>query len=205
MSVEYVEKLYNLYSGAYDVVWGWCFQGGRVRAPEFLELSPGTKLLEVGIGTGATLPLLPRDIDITGIDLSEGMLSQARKRAAKMGLTNVKFMHMDATKMDLPDNSFDRVLAAYFITTVPDPVAVVEEMKRVCRPGGRLVFMNHFLSQNKFLAFLEKLISPLCYRIGFHTDLDLHKLMDDCGLEIDALESIDFLCHWKAVRCIVRK
>ncbi|MCE5230113.1 class I SAM-dependent methyltransferase [bacterium] len=205
MTVEYVEKVYNFYSGVYDIVFGWVFQNGRVLAPELLQLSAGTELLEVGIGTGLCLPLMPRNINITGIDLSEGMLENARKRAAKLGLTNVKLHKMDATKMDLPDNSFDRVLAAYFISTVPDPVAVVEEMKRVCRPGGRLVFLNHFLSDNKAVAAVEKVISPLCYRVGFYTDLNLYKLMDRCGLEIERLERIDFLGHWKAVRCIVNK
>src|SRR5439155_15284245 len=109
---------------------------------------------------------------------------------------------MDATWLDFPDNAFDRVLAAYFISTVPDPVQVIEEMKRVCRPGGYLVFLNHFLSDNAFVAFWEKLSSPLFYRIGFRTDLELHDLVRQAGLEVETLENIDFLGHWKAVRCV---
>ena len=85
---------------------------------------------------------------------------------------------MDATTLEFPDNSFDRVLAAYFISTVPDPVRVIQEMKRVCRPGGFLVFLNHFHSDNPVMRLFEKLLSPLFYRVGFKTDLDLWDLME---------------------------
>ena len=202
MTVQYVEKVYDFYSGVYDLVFGWVFQNGRVMAPDLLDLSPGDRLLEVGIGTGLSLPMLPRDIDITGIDLSEKMLDQARKRAKKLEMTHVELIKMDATRLELPDNSFDHVLAAYFISTVPDPVSVVREMKRVCKPGGKLLFLNHFLSDNRVIAGIEKLISPLCYRVGFYTDLNMHRLFEQCELEIETLERIDFLGNWKAVRCI---
>lgn len=205
MSVEHIEKVYDNYSPLYDRIYGKVFQSGREMAPAMLNLFPGCKLLEVGLGTGLSLPLLPRDIEITGIDLSQKMLDLAKKRVASLRLSNVKLIKMDATKLDFPDNSFDRVLAAYFISTVPEPVKVVEEMKRVCRPGGYLVFLNHFHSEAPVPRFLEKVISPMCYRIGFKTDLDLRKLMKDTGLDIDRLEHIDFLGHWKAVRCQLRK
>jgi phosphatidylethanolamine/phosphatidyl-N-methylethanolamine N-methyltransferase len=202
MSVPYIERVYNAYAGVYDVVFGKVFQSGREMAPALLNVFPGAKLLEVGIGTGLSLPLLSKNIDITGIDLSQKMLDHARKRVKDLKLKNVRLVKMDATKLEFPDNSFDRVLAAYFISTVPDPVKVVEEMKRVCRPGGYLVFLNHFQSDNGFVGICEKVISPLFYRIGFRTDLNLHKLFRDTGLPIETLERIDFLGHWKAIRCI---
>jgi len=202
MSVPYTEKVYDACSSVYDFVFGKVFQNGRVKAPELLNLFPGAQLLEVGIGTGLSLPLLSKNIEITGIDLSAKMLAKAEHRVKKLELNNVKLLKMDATILDFPDNSFDRVLAAYFISTVPDPVKVVRELKRVCRPGGYIVFLNHFLSDNRFNATWEKLISPLCYRIGFKTDLDLHKLFNETELPVERLERIDFLGHWKAVRCI---
>jgi phosphatidylethanolamine/phosphatidyl-N-methylethanolamine N-methyltransferase len=202
MSVQYMERVYNTYSRVYDLLFGKVFQSGRLLGPELLELFPGAKLLEVGIGTGLCLPLLPRNIDLTGVDLSQGMLEQAEKRAQSLGLKNVNLVKMDATKLEFPDHSFDRVLAAYFISTVPDPVRVVLEMKRVCKPGGYLVFLNHFKSEHPLMGFLDKLYSPLCYRIGFKTDLDLKKLMKDTGLNIESCEPIGALGHWKAVRCI---
>jgi len=203
VGVEYVEKVYNRYSRFYDLVFGPVFEGGREMAPTLLELGSGMELLEVGVGTGLSLPVLPRTIKVTGIDLSEKMLEVATKRLKREGLTqNVHLMKMDATHLEFEDNSFDRVLAAYFISVVPEPVKVIAEMKRVCRPGGYLVFLNHFRHENKVVGFLEKTLSPAFYRLGFRTDLDVYELMGQCGLEIDVLERIDLLGHWKAVRCI---
>lgn len=200
MSVEYMERVYNTYSGVYDFLFGRVFQSGRVLGPDLLELSPGSKLLEVGIGTGLSLPLLPRNIEFTGVDLSQGMLDKAQERVEALRLRNFRLMKMDATRLDFPDHSFDRVFAAYFISTVPDPVKVVREMKRVCKPGGYLVFLNHFQSENPFFGFVEKLYSPVCYRLGFKTDLNLRKLMDEVGLQIEVCEPISVL--WRAVRCV---
>jgi phosphatidylethanolamine/phosphatidyl-N-methylethanolamine N-methyltransferase len=200
MSVEYMERVYNTYSGVYDFLFGKVFQSGRELGPELLELFPGAKLLEVGIGTGLSLPLLPRNIEFTGIDLSQGMLDQAQKRADQLKLRRIELQKMDATRLEFPDHSFDRVFAAYFISTVPDPVRVVHEMKRVCKPGGYLVFLNHFQSEHPVLSVMDKLWSPLCYRVGFRTDLNLRKLMEETGLEIEICERIGLL--WKAVRCV---
>jgi phosphatidylethanolamine/phosphatidyl-N-methylethanolamine N-methyltransferase len=202
MTVEYMEKVYNCYSGVYDFVFGKVFQSGRIMAPELLKLFPGAQLLEVGVGTGLSLPLLPENIEITGVDLSQQMLDKAEARVRKLGRENIRLRKMDATNLDLPDNAFDRVLAAYFISVVPDPVRCVEEMKRVCKPGGYILFLNHFRSTNRLIGRIDDLLSPLCYRIGFNMDLDLHKLMADAGLEIDVLERIDFRGQWKAVRCV---
>lgn len=205
MSVKHIESVYDSYASIYDFVFGKVFQSGRERAPVLLKLFPGAKLLEVGVGTGLSLPLCARQVDFTGIDLSQKMLARAERRVEELGLKNVRLTKMDATSLQFPDDSFDRVLAAYFISTVPDPVTVIQEMKRVCRPGGYLVFLNHFYSDNAFVRIFEKAFSPLFYRIGFKTDLDLGKLMEATGLEIDRLEKIDFLGHWKAVRCCNRK
>jgi phosphatidylethanolamine/phosphatidyl-N-methylethanolamine N-methyltransferase len=203
VSVEYVEKVYNRYSSIYDVVFGKVFHSGREMAPVLLDLFPGAQLLEVGVGTGLSFPLLPRNIQITAIDLSQKMLDRAKKRAQSLALRNVDLIKMDATKLNFPDHSFDRVLAAYFVSTVPDPVEVVFEMKRVCKPGGLLVFMNHFQSDNRLTAPFEKAVSPIFYRLGFRTDLNLSQLMQRCGLEVETKEKVGFLGNWTAVRCIV--
>lgn len=203
MNVEHVERVFNRYSSFYDVLFGKVLHDGREMAPELLDLFPGADLLEVGVGTGLSLPWLPRNVNITAIDLSEKMLSRAKKRAQSLALRNIHLERMDATRLDFPDRAFDRVLAAYFISTVPDPVKVLMEMKRVCRSGGYLVFINHFLSRNPVLASFEKAISPVCYRLGFRTDLDVDKLLASCGLEIETREKIGILGNWTAVRCVV--
>ncbi|RPJ61912.1 MAG: methyltransferase domain-containing protein [Acidobacteria bacterium] len=203
MSVEYVEKVYNRYSSIYDVVFGKVFHSGREMAPVLLDLFPGAQLLEVGVGTGLSFPLLPRNIQITAVDLSQKMLDRAKKRAQSLALRNINLIKMDATNLNFPDHSFDRVLAAYFVSTVPDPVKVVLEMKRVCKPGGLLVFMNHFQSDNRLTAPFEKAVSPLFYRLGFRTDLNLNRLMEKCQLQMETREKVGFLGNWTAVRCIV--
>ncbi len=205
MTAKHIESVYDSYAWIYDLLFGKVFQSGRERAPVLLRLFPQARLLEVGVGTGLSLPLCARNVHFTGIDLSQKMLDRARKRVEALGLKRVELLKMDATTLEFPDNSFDRVLAAYFISTVPDPVRVIQEMKRVCRPGGYLVFLNHFHSDNPVMRLFEKLLSPLFYRVGFKTDLDLWDLAEASGLEIDHLENIDFLGHWKAVRCFNRK
>jgi phosphatidylethanolamine/phosphatidyl-N-methylethanolamine N-methyltransferase len=202
MSVEYMERVYNTYSRVYDLLFGKVFQSGRELAPQLLDCSAGMNLLEVGVGTGLSLQYLPRNIDITAIDLSQKMLDKARERAAELRMKRLALVKMDATKLEFPENTFDRVFAAYFISTVPDPVSVVHEMKRVCKPGGYIVFLNHFQSEHPFGALVDKIISPVCYRIGFKTDLNLREMMRNTGLEIESIEPIGMLGHWKAVRCV---
>lgn len=204
MSVEYMERVYNRYSRVYDVLFGAVFQGGREMGPDLLELFPAAKVLEVGVGTGLSLPLMPPNIDLTAIDLSQGMLDKAKVRAEALKMKHVEFRKMDATNLDYPDASFDRVFAAYFISTVPDPVRVVNEMKRVCKPGGYLVFLNHFQSEHPLFGAIEKLYSPLFYRLGFKTDLNRRKLMKECGLEIELDEPTGLTGFWRALRCINR-
>ena len=200
--MEYVEKVYDLYARFYDFIFGRVFHDGRVRAPDMLHLKPGQKLLEVGVGTGLSLPWLPRNIEITGVDLSQKMLDLADRRVKRLGMDHVKLMKGDATALAFPDHSFDHVLAAYVVSVVPKPIEVVREMMRVCKPGGYMVIINHFCSEGKIGRLFDRLMSPLCYRIGFHTNVDLHKLMEQAGLQIDLIERVDWFGHWRAVRCV---
>ena len=205
MSVESVEKLYNRFSTFYDLIYGIkVFSHGRELAPEYLDLFPGAQLLEVGVGTGLAIPPLPRNIEITAIDVSQKMLNQTRKRLHSLCIHNVQLFKMDATHLGFPDNSFDRILAAYFISTVQDPVKVILEMKRVCRPGGYLVFLNHFECEVPVIGSIEKHLSPIFYRLGFNTGLNLQELMEQTGLDVESEEKIGALGHFKAVRCINR-
>ena len=206
MSVEYVEKLYNRFSTFYDLIYGnKLFNNGRELAPEYLDLFPEAQLLEVGVGTGLAIPLMPRNIEITAIDFSQKMLNQTRKRLHSLGIHNVQLFKMDAMNLEFPDNSFDRILAAYFISTVPDPVKAILEMKRVCRPGGYLVFLNHFQYEVPVVGFMEKHLSTFFYRLGFYTGLNLRDLLAKTDLDVDSIEKIDTLGHFKAVRCINRQ
>ena len=170
-----------------------------------LPIAPDDHVLEVGVGTGMALPLYPTHCRIVGIDLSEGMLKKAEERIANHGLEHVTLQRMDAGQMSFPDDTFNVVMAAYVVTAVPDYRQVVSEMIRVCRPGGRIVMLNHFSNGNKFIAAVEKLISPICQRIGFRTDLSLDHVLDGTPLEVTKKEKMDPFQYWYLVECVNAK
>ena len=142
-----------------------------------LEIKPGDRILEVGVGTGLNLPLYPRDCDVTGMDISEGDAPEGRG-AGPDPRHDRRQADGDGwlPKLEFPDNSFDRVIATYVISAVPDPVKTLLEMRRVCKPSGHLVILNHFKSENPIIGMFEKILAPVCTKIGFDTELKLMPL-----------------------------
>lgn len=199
MNTSYTEKVYNFYSTVYDFVFGPSLQNGRKVAVDLIQPRPYEKILEVGVGTGLSIPYFPRGTAITGIDLSSKMLDVAQRKMKKIGRENVELHTMDATKLEFEPDSFDGAIALYCLSCVEDPVLVLEEMKRVVKPGGRLVFMNHFQSQNRFVASVEKAVTPVAKRIGFRTDLELPPLLKRAGMEEAVTVKTDPLGVYKAV------
>src|SRR5580693_2748165 len=107
-------RTYRFFSGSYDVVFGPMFHPGRKEAVRVANDRPGQHILEVGVGTGLSLPHFRADSRVTGIDVSEEMLAKARRRAERLRLFHVEgLLEMDAENMTFPDNSFDAVLALY--------------------------------------------------------------------------------------------
>ena len=201
-----IEKAYQRYSNIYDLTFGKIFQGGRVFAVDLLDIQPGEKVLEVGVGTGLTLPFFPAHCEITGIDLSAHMLEKARGNIASHRMDNVEIMKMDATRMDFPDDHFDSVIAAYVVSVVPDPVTVLREMMRVCKKGGKIVFINHFKCDNRLIAALEGLISPLSRHLGFKTDLELAPLLEQLpDFRVERIEGVNLFNYWKVVEGVNEK
>jgi phosphatidylethanolamine/phosphatidyl-N-methylethanolamine N-methyltransferase len=167
-----------------------------------MVISPGDRILEVGVGTGINASLYPSNCHITGIDLSTSMLDKARERVARQGLRNIRLLEMDAGNLTFADDAFDIVYAPYLVSVVPDPVKVVTEMRRVCRPGGRIVILNHFRSANPILSRVERAISPFTVHIGFKSDLDLPGFLAQADLQPISIEKVNFPRIWSLVTCV---
>lgn len=202
---EHVERVYTTYAAVYDRVWGRVFRESRDAVVRNLNLNPGERVLEVGVGTGLCLPLYPQSCAITGIDVSEGMLEKAHIRVREHGLTNVTLLNMDAGDMSFADSSFDVVIAAYVVTAVPDYRKLMSEMVRVSRPGGRLILLNHFVQDSRIIAAVEKAISPICARIGFRTDLSVDEVINGWPLVKERDQRVKPLGWWHVVECINAK
>jgi len=196
-----IERLYARFASVYNAMFGPLLQSGRVEAMRELPLKSGDDILEVGIGTGLTATLYPSDCRVMGIDLSEPMLREAARHVDSNGRTNVRLWRMDASSLAFPDESFDVVYAAYVISVVPDPVAALREMRRVCRAGGHIVLLNHFLSTNPVLSALERWLSPLTARAGFRSDLDLSVLLTQAELEPVSVKKVNTPPIWSLVHC----
>ena len=199
---DFVEDVYGKLASWYDWFFGPTLHPGRLQAIQRMGISPGDRVLEVGVGTGINASLYPRDCTVTGVDLSASMLDKARERIARKGITNVRVMEMDAANLAFPDGSFDIVYAPYLISVVPDPVRVAAEMNRVCRVGGRIIFLNHFRSPNFLLSRIERLISPFTVHIGFKADLDLPAFLAQAGLQPVSIEKVNVPRIWSLVTCI---
>ncbi|HEX9124960.1 MAG TPA: methyltransferase domain-containing protein [Methylomirabilota bacterium] len=197
-----VKRAYKLYAPAYDFVFDWIFHPGREAAIRLLDAKRGHHILEVGIGTGLNLPLYPRHCRVTGIDLSEEMLEKAQEKVVDLRLGNVTLKAMDATVMDLGENEFDSAVATYTISAVPDPVAVLREMRRVVKPGGNIVVLNHFRSERRVLGRIEDLVSPVCTRLGWKSNLPLEPLLEEVGLKTDLSAKVNMFNGWRLIKCI---
>jgi phosphatidylethanolamine/phosphatidyl-N-methylethanolamine N-methyltransferase len=198
---HFVERVYEKLAVVYDVIFGPTLHPGRLRAIKHMNIRPGDSVLEVGVGTGINLPLYPSTCSVVGVDLSEPMLEKAREKVIDKGLRNCRVAEMDAAKMSFPDESFDIVYAPYLISVVSDPVKVTQEMRRVCKTGGRIVILNHFKSDNFLLSKIETLISPFTVHIGFKSDLDLHGFLTQADLTPVSIEKVNLLNMWTLVTC----
>jgi phosphatidylethanolamine/phosphatidyl-N-methylethanolamine N-methyltransferase len=199
-------RTYRLFSGSYDIVFGPVFHPGRKEAVRIANDRPGQRILEVGVGTGLSLPHFRADSRVTGVDVSAEMLEKARRRASRRNLAHVEGLHvMDAENLDFPDNSFDAVLALYVASVVPNPARFAAEMRRVCIPGGTIVVVNHFTSENGLARFLEKRMAPLARHIGFHSDFPLDTFRRDSRLSIREIRPSNLFGYWKLLRCVNEK
>lgn len=184
MNLDAVKRSYARYAPIYDGTFRWLLgQAGRRRAAELANKHDGA-VLELGVGTGLTLPFYRRDHDVTGIDVSAEMLEKARKRARNM--PHVRDLRvMDAEALEFDDNSFDCLVAAYVMSVVPDIDTALAEVERVTKPGGEVIFINHFREKDKNArAKVESLMSRFADTLGWHPDFDMDDMLARTNLEV---------------------
>ncbi|MEO5375579.1 MAG: methyltransferase domain-containing protein [Alphaproteobacteria bacterium] len=201
MNVHRIKQAYRRYAAVYDTLFGRLFDPGRHQAMRIINAVPGRRVLEVGVGTGLSLPLYRRDARVTGIDFSHEMLARARDRVARHDLAHIEdLVEMDAQAMTFPDNSFDAVVALYVASVVPEPARLLSEIRRVCVPGGDIVIVNHFASRNVLLRTAERALSPFSSLIGFRPDLELEDFHQAAAMETMEQTCVNALGFWRLIR-----
>ncbi len=189
-----IQQTYDRFSSLYDLIFKPFLELGRERAVEVLAPSQGSRVLEVGVGTGLSLEFYPPNVEVLGFDFSHGMLREARQKACETSHCRVDLMQMDAQHLAFADQTFEFIMAAYVLTVVPDPEKAVRELFRVARPGARVVLINYLRSRNKLISIMEDLFHPIFSRVGLFTlDHDLPTLLERYGAGSVRIEPTSFL------------
>jgi phosphatidylethanolamine/phosphatidyl-N-methylethanolamine N-methyltransferase len=202
---ESVEQAYDRWAPIYDLVFGGVFSKGRDAAIQATN-KIGGRVLEVGVGTGISLPLYSPNVRIFGTDISEAMLNKAKQRVAEGHLKNIEGLAvMDAEKLEFPDDSFDVVMAQYVVTAVPNPEVALDEFARVLRPGGELIILTRVSADAGMRRVIERTLQPVVTRLGFRTaDFSWSRytkwLAGAKGMELAERRLIPPLGHFSLVR-----
>lgn len=208
ISKDGVERAYARWAPIYDFVFGKVFEAGRNAAIDAAGKACGAqggRLLEVGVGTGISLPSYAPNIRIVGCDLSEPMLRKAHERVATHKLTNVDAIAvMDAMRMAVPDQSFDVVVAQYVITAVPDPEATLDEFARVIKPGGEIILVNHIGAECGLRRVFELCFAPIARRLGWRPEFPFARLANWAtrhgGIKLVEMRPLPPLGHFALIR-----
>ncbi len=192
-----IHEVYHRYAKFYNVYFGKFLNPGRVKAIDVAQIKDGEKVLEVGVGTGLSLPHYPLGVEVCGIDLSQPMLAKAQRLVAENQLTNIKSLQiMNAEKMTFADNSFDVVMAMHIVTVVSHPAKFAQEMRRVCKPGGRIVIVNYFHDPKRPIGKVSELMAPYAKYIGFKSDFTLQELLKVSKLKIEKRFPTNMFSIW---------
>ncbi|WP_160000316.1 class I SAM-dependent methyltransferase [Roseomonas sp. 18066] len=184
-----VRDAYRRWAGVYDAVFGGVSSSGRRRAVAAVNRLPGTRVLEVGVGTGLALPRYRGDKRVVGIDLSREMLLKAEERVREERLGHVEgLLEMDAEQMAFRDGAFDIAVAMFTASVVPDAKKLMAEMQRVVRPGGHLLFVNHFAAEAGPRWWVERTMAPLSRILGWHPDFAFSDLFDREAVQVEAIQ-----------------
>lgn len=186
-----IVEAYRRWANIYDTAFGGISSKGRFRAVSLVNRLAGKDVLEVGVGTGLALPHYNADKRITGIDLSTEMLRKARERTRTDALTNVKALHeMDAEATSFDDKSFDIAVGMFVASVVPNPRRLLAEMRRLVRPGGDILLVNHFAAAKGPRWWLERAMAPASRALGWHPDFAMDAIFSAEDLARIETESV---------------
>lgn len=183
-SKEGAQILYDRMAGIYDATFGQLIRRRQAIGIQELNLQPGDWVLDVGIGTGLSLDLYPDWVKVVGLDLSAGMLGKAIGRPS-MAKPDRWLLQADALNPPFAPRSFDAAVITHVITCVPDPGRLMTATARLLKPGGRLLLLNHFRSSVSVIGAFERLLNPLCIRLGWRSDLSFDDATAEGGFSLE--------------------
>ncbi len=190
MKIEAVESSYARWAPVYDRTFGAVTDVGRRRAVSFINDRKG-HVLEVGVGTGLSLPHYGPEVRITGVDFSAEMLAKAQRKVDALDLKKrVDLQRMDARELAFENASFDTIAAMHVLSVVPEPEKVMAEIARVLKPGGKVVITNHFAKTTGVMAGLERVAAPMANLIGWHSDFKMDTILQEPSLQIAELRKL---------------
>ena len=197
MKTSWTSKLYDVWAYFYDHTFGALVHKRHRAAMSHIRAKPGSMVLDLGVGTGMMLPDYPRDITVSGADLSAGMLGKAMKKKQEHKLDHVTLIQANAMFPPLAEQSFDHIMIAHTISVVHEPNKLLLWAQRLVKPGGTIVLLNHFHAQNRFVAFIETITNPIFMKIGWKSDLALEDCLAGTDLTVQYLFKTSWMDIWQ--------
>lgn len=202
VTIEASQRGYRLFLPAYDLFFGMGLQHGRRMAVAALDCQPGERVLEVGVGSGLALSLYPRDVHVTGVDISHEMLTKAARRVARARLRQTEgLVQMDAGRLGIASGSFDKAVVMFAVAGLPDPALAMREIERVCRPGATIVVASHFRSRRPLMRLCDTMLSPVHRLLHYRADLDFDRFVADAGLDVVQTRSANLFGYSTILVC----
>ncbi|MFP4352646.1 MAG: class I SAM-dependent methyltransferase [Puniceicoccaceae bacterium] len=193
-----MRKAYRFYAPVYNYLFGRIVDEGRREAVARFRQKPGDRILEIGVGTGLSLPFYDPGVEVTGVDVSTEMLGIARRRYLGPKYPHVRaLMEMDAQDLDFPDDYFEGSVAMYVASVVPDPARMIREMFRVTRPGAPVLVVNHFASGKSILRRVESGLARFSKKLGFRPDFSLDRFVELAGSEPVRITRVNLGKYWR--------
>jgi len=205
MESSEIKKIYSRYSPVYDAIFSSMFFPRIRLGLEKIGIEKGDRIIEVGIGTGISLPLYPDACRVVGIDITRKMLEKAKKKKDKFGLEHVDLLEMDAENITFSDDSFDHAVVPFVVSVVSNPEKMVSEIKRVTKKNGKIIIINHFCSKRSFFSKIEKIFTPLFLKLGWKGGVSVDLLSNHCHLQIEEISKKHKLDPWVVVHATNNK